>query len=67
MRKKTWRAQLRKQMLSQRKAKMASARFCLKMVKFYYEMNNLPAVKYWEGEYHRIIAEAGAISRIVAA
>ena len=57
------RQQGRQILIAQRKAKLAAARCCYETAKFYHENNSLPGVMYWESEYNRCLAEAGAVSR----
>ncbi len=53
----------RRQLLSQRASKMAAAKVCFENAKFYHDGGNLPGTMYWEQEYRRCTAEAGAITR----
>lgn len=54
---------MRQHLIDQRNAKLAAAKVCYENAKFYRDQDSLPGVMYWEQEYHRLTAEAAAVSR----
>lgn len=51
----------RRMALRQRQAKMAAAKHCYEMARFYKDQDALPGVAYWEHELNRCTAEAAAL------